>query len=169
VFFTTCSPSDEEQLVLPGGREALGRLPLMPRSPVRNAPCLNVSSFVCLSAIAGLTLAKWNLMKERQDSHHHPLIFCFLGPLNSFPNILAFHLKINLEQVFSWISQNKCIRNSLRFYKHSFSKWLTLWYKNKVLCFYNNFSSRIVELLCILVILKERYIQKLWGTVIVYY
>lgn len=100
VSFTTCSPSDEKQLVLPWGREALRwPLPSMLRSPVRNVPCLNVSSFVCLSTISWLTLAKWNLMKEKGNSHHHPF-FCFLGPLSTFSQVSGISFKNLFGTIF---------------------------------------------------------------------
>lgn len=139
VFFTTCSPSDEEQLVLPWGREVL-------RSPVRNVPCLNVSSFVCLCAIAWLTLAKWNLTKEKEDSHHHPL-FVFLAHWVHFPKFLAFHVKIYLEQFFCFMFKNKCIISSFVFCRQSFTKWLTLWCKNKSFVFLNYFPFAAVEVM----------------------
>ena len=44
-------------------------------------------------------------MKEKEDSHHHPL-FVFLAHSVCFPKFLAFHVKIDLEQFFLCLKTN---------------------------------------------------------------
>lgn len=121
VFFTTHFVSDEKQLVLPRGREAL-EWPLSPmlRSPIRNVPCLNVSSFVCLSTIAWLTLAKWNLMKEKGDSSPSTfflLLFCFLGPQHTFSQVSGISFKNSFGTIFVAYLKVKALWTLLGFAK----------------------------------------------------